>query len=355
MASSIDELLQDPAFRAKFLELLDRDPAFREEVRRKLLSEELLALPERLEQFRREMEEAIARLRQEMNEQFRRVWEVIEQNNRQIAALTVRMEKVEEQIAENSRQIAALTVRMEKVEEQIAALTVRMEKVEEQIAALTVRMEKVEEQIAENSRQIAALTVRMEKVEEQIAALTVRMERVEEQIAENSRQIAALTVRMEKVEEQLKVHTEELRGISQIVGRMQERWGLLHEDLAEDQMPYILERSQRIVRRIAKVQYDGEVDLVLEVEEANGFRFTLVLEVKGRVFSARPFEQVLQRLTDSDFLNWLRREGFPEPYVPAVFAMALYGRVETLAQDFGVGLYDPKRGEIFIPPLSTSA
>ncbi len=271
MASSIDELLQDPAFRAKFLELLDRDPAFREEVRRKLLSEELLALPERMEQFRREMEEAIARLRQEMNEQFRRVWEVIEQNNRQIAALTVRMEKVEEQIAENSRQIAALTVRME------------------------------------------------------------------------------------KVEEQLKVHTEELRGISQTIGRMQERWGLLHEDLAEEQMPYILEKSQRIVRRIAKVQYDGEVDLVLEVEEANGFRFTIVLEVKGRVFSSRPFEQILERLADSDFLNWLRREGFPEPYVPAVFAMALYGRAETFAQDFGVGLYDPKRGEIFIPPLSTSA
>ncbi|MCX8138181.1 MAG: hypothetical protein N3E46_00665 [Gemmataceae bacterium] len=250
MASSIDELLQDPAFRAKFLELLDRDPAFREEVRRKLLSEELLALPERMEQFRREMEEAIARLRQEMNEQFRRVWEVVEQNNRQIAALTVRMERVEEQ--------------------------------------------------------------------------------------------------MEK-------HTEELRSISQSIGRMQERWGLLHEDLAEDQMPYILERSQRIVRRIAKVQYDGEVDLVLEVEEANGFRFTLVLEVKGRVFSSRPFEQILQRLADADFLNWLRREGFPEPYVPAVFAMALYGRIETVAQDLGVGLYDPKRGEIFIPPLSTSA
>ena len=264
MASSIDELLQDPAFRAKFLELLDRDPAFREEVRRKLLSEELLALPERMEQFRREMEEAIARLRQEMNEQFRRVWEVVEQNNRQIAALTVRMERVEEQIA-------------------------------------------------------------------------------------------ALTVRMERVEEQMEKHTEELRSISQSIGRMQERWGLLHEDLAEDQMPYILERSQRIVRRIAKVQYDGEVDLVLEVEEANGFRFTLVLEVKGRVFSSRPFEQILQRLADADFLNWLRREGFPEPYVPAVFAMALYGRIETVAQDLGVGLYDPKRGEIFIPPLSTSA
>jgi hypothetical protein len=33
----IEALLRDPEFRMKFLELLDRDPAFREEVRRKLL------------------------------------------------------------------------------------------------------------------------------------------------------------------------------------------------------------------------------------------------------------------------------------------------------------------------------
>ncbi len=47
----IEALLRDPEFRAKFLELLDRDPAFREEVRRKLLTDELLALPERVERL----------------------------------------------------------------------------------------------------------------------------------------------------------------------------------------------------------------------------------------------------------------------------------------------------------------
>ncbi|MDT7883511.1 MAG: hypothetical protein RQ891_01475 [Thermoflexus sp.] len=47
----IEALLRDPEFRMKFLELLDRDPAFREEVRRKLLTDELLALPERVERL----------------------------------------------------------------------------------------------------------------------------------------------------------------------------------------------------------------------------------------------------------------------------------------------------------------
>jgi len=292
MAISIDELLQDPAFRAKFLELLDRDPAFREEVRRKLLSEELLALPERMEQFRREVEEAIARLRQEMYEQFQRVWQAIEENSRQIAALTARLDKVDQ--------------RLDKVEQ-------RLDKVEQRLDKVEQRLDKVEQ--------------RLDKVEE----------------------------RLGKVEDRVDSLSEDVRTALRNIGRMQERWGLIPEDLAEDQMPYILQRSQRVVRRIARFQYDGEADLVLEVEEASGFRFTLVLEVKGRVYGARPFEQVLQLLKDANFLDWLRRQGFPEPYVPAVFCMALYSGAENFAQSLGVGLYDAKRGEIFSPQFSTSS
>jgi septal ring factor EnvC (AmiA/AmiB activator) len=306
MAISIDELLQDPAFRAKFLELLDRDPAFREEVRRKLLSEELLALPERMEQFRREVEEAIARLRQEMYEQFQRVWQAIEENSRQIAALTARLDKVEQ--------------RLDKVEQ-------RLDKVEQRLDKVEQRLDKVEQ--------------RLDKVEQRLDKVEQRLDKVEE--------------RLGKVEDRVDSLSEDVRTALRNIGRMQERWGLIPEDLAEDQMPYILQRSQRVVRRIARFQYDGEADLVLEVEEASGFRFTLVLEVKGRVYGARPFEQVLQLLKDANFLDWLRRQGFPEPYVPAVFCMALYSGAENFAQSLGVGLYDAKRGEIFSPQFSTSS
>ncbi len=248
----IEELLQDPVFRMKFLELLDRDPAFREEVRRKLLTEDLLALPAQVE-----------RLRLEIHEEFERVWEVL---------------------GENSRQIAALTERMEKVEAQIAALTERIEKVEAQIAALT----------------------------------------------------------------------EEMRELRRVVGRIEERWGLVHENMAEDLMPRFLALTGRQVRRSAMVQFDGEADLVLEVEEAEGHRFTLIVEVKGRVWGRRPFEQALERIRDPGFRSWLQRQGFPEPVVPAVFGLAVYAGADTIAGDLGVGLYEARRGEV-VPPRTTSA
>jgi uncharacterized protein (UPF0335 family) len=262
----IEELLQDPVFRLKFLELLDRDPAFREEVRRKLLTDELLALPERVE-----------RLRLEIHKEFERVWRAIQENNRQIAALTERMERVEAQIAT------------------------------------------LAQQVQENSRQIAALTERMERVETQIAALT-----------------------------------EEVRDLRRTVGRMEERWGLAHENMAEDLMPRFLASAGRRVRPSAMVQFDGEADLVLEVEETDGRRVTWVVEVKGRVWGPRPFEQVLERIRDAAFRSWLQREGFPEPVIPAVFGLAIYAGAEAMAQKLGVGLYEARRGEVVAPRIPSA-
>lgn len=63
---------------------LQQDPALKAELRAVLLGDEILSLPD-----------------------------LVKENSRQIAALAVKMERVEEQIAENSRQIAALVERMD--------------------------------------------------------------------------------------------------------------------------------------------------------------------------------------------------------------------------------------------------
>lgn len=119
-------------------------------------------------------------------------------------------------------------------------------------------------------------------------------------------------------------------------------------------MPRFLAQTGRRVRRSAMVQFDGEADLVLEVEEADGRRITLIVEVKGRVWGRRPFEQALERIRDPGFRSWLQREGFPEPVVPAVFGLAVYAGADAIAGDLGVGLYEARRGEV-VPPRATAA
>ncbi|GBC84268.1 hypothetical protein HRbin11_00693 [bacterium HR11] len=80
---------------ASFLRRLREDPAFREEVRRQVLTDDLLELPGE-----------VRRLRAETEANFARAFRLIEENARQIAALTERMDRVEGQLQENARQIA---------------------------------------------------------------------------------------------------------------------------------------------------------------------------------------------------------------------------------------------------------
>jgi len=175
----------------EFLRLLRENEAFREEIRRQVLTDDLLQLPGRVE-----------RLREEIREEFRRVWEVIRENSRQITTL-----------ARHLRQLA------------------------EQVQHLTERMERVEAQIQENSRQIAALTE--------------RMERVEAQIAETSRQIARLA--------------EEVQELRRSFGRMQDLLGGTIEEIAAAEIAGILRRQGLEVSPMGSLTFDGEIDLIFWV------------------------------------------------------------------------------------------
>jgi hypothetical protein len=161
-----------------------------------------------------------------------------------------------------------------------------------------------------------------------------------QQVRENSRQIAELR--------------DEIRELRRSVIRMEQRWGLDHENMAADLMPRFLASKGLQVQRIAMVPLEGEVDLVLEIEETESRWMTWVVRVKGRVWGPRPFEQVLERIQDAAFRSWLLREGFPEPVIPAVFGLAIYAGAEAMAQKLGVGLYEARRGEVVAPRIPSA-
>jgi hypothetical protein len=109
----------------EFLELLRRDPAFREEVRRQLLSEDLLALPGRFDRLTALLEEALSLLRETVG----------------IAhALAEAQRRTEERIE-------ALFQAQQRTEEQIAALSQAQQRTEEQIAALSQAQRRTEEEL----------------------------------------------------------------------------------------------------------------------------------------------------------------------------------------------------------------
>ncbi|MBI3249409.1 MAG: hypothetical protein HYZ50_23145 [Deltaproteobacteria bacterium] len=130
--------------------LVEERPEWRAELRRLVLTEELLALPEQ-----------ITRLRHDTEQGFQQV-------AAQIAGLTAAQARTEEQMTALSHQTASLVAAQARTEEQMTALSLAQARTEEQMTAL--------------SHQTAGLVAAQARTEEQMKALFLAQERTEEQM-----------------------------------------------------------------------------------------------------------------------------------------------------------------------------
>ena len=334
----------------EFVRRLREDAAFREEVRRQVLTEDLLNLP------------AVVRAG------LAALTEQVRENSRQIAALTEalrefreaaerRFAAAEAQIQENSRQIAALTERMERAEAQI-------QENGRQIAALAQQVRENSRQIAENSRQIASLAEQVRENSRQIASLTERMDRVEaqiqensRQIAENSRQIASLAEQVRENGRQIATLAEQVRALTKktddmdrTLSRHGQFVGVALEDRARDfLLRWLPTRSLRLLTPLYRVaQGNWEMDGVAEAEDPKG-RLWLLVEVKGRL-DRGDIRRFARKIRSSKVRAILRSSlGVRGRVQPWVWAAVLGWSAEEEARKAGVGLIEPRFGALVEP------
>jgi archaellum component FlaC len=128
MAFTVDDF-QD------LVRLLAQHPEWRSELRRLLLSEELLTVPERLARVERLLAELVQR-DEERSRQLAGLIEAVRENTRQIA-------KLRETVAEHSRQIAELRETVAEHSRQIAEQTRQIEGLRETVLLLAQRLDTV--------------------------------------------------------------------------------------------------------------------------------------------------------------------------------------------------------------------
>jgi len=179
----------------ELLRLLQERPEWRAELRRLLLTDELLALPE---------------IVRELAEAQRRTEERVGRVEEQIAALAEAQRRTEERVGRVEEQIAALAEAQRRTEERVG-------RVEEQIAALAEAQRRTEERVGRVEEQIAALAEaqrrteeRVGRVEEQIAALAEAQRRTEERVGHVEEQVAALAEAQRQMQEQIRQLTSSI-------------------------------------------------------------------------------------------------------------------------------------------------
>jgi hypothetical protein len=144
--------------REQILELLRTDPEFREEVRRLVLTDELLALPSKFDQLVAVVRE-LAEIQRQQGEQIRSLMEAQKRTEEQVRVLAEAQRRTEEQLQRQAEQIQALTEAQRRTEEQLQRQV-------EQIHALTETQRRTEEQLQALTQQVSALVAAQSRMEE---------------------------------------------------------------------------------------------------------------------------------------------------------------------------------------------
>lgn len=151
--STVDELVR----------ILDDDPRMAEALRARVLTRELLALPE-----------TVARLAERMDEFSAAATARFEQSDGRIDALEQHMEKhfeeLDKRIEALAKQIAELTKRVALLEKQLAAfeksVNARFDKVDERFVKIDERFDKVDERFDEIDKRFDKLEARVDELDQ---------------------------------------------------------------------------------------------------------------------------------------------------------------------------------------------
>ncbi len=150
------------------LQLLNEHPEWREELRRTLLSDDFLALP----QIVRELAEAQKRTEQRVEE----LAEAQKRTEQRLEELAEAQRKSEERLTRLEQTVAELIEAQKRTEQRVEELAEAQKRNEQQIRELIEIVQRHEERLA-------AVEERLEKVEERLDKLTQRVDRVEIRLA----------------------------------------------------------------------------------------------------------------------------------------------------------------------------
>jgi len=145
----------------ELISLLEQHPEWRAELRRLILTEELLTVPETVSQ--------LVEAQKRTDEQIRQLTEAQRQTTEQIRQLTARVDDLTVRLEQLTARVDDLTVRLEQLTARVDDLTVRLEQLTARVDDLTVRLEQLTARVDE-------LTARVDQIAEEIQALARRVE-----------------------------------------------------------------------------------------------------------------------------------------------------------------------------------
>jgi len=341
-----DEMAITTSDLPELVRLLQQHPEWREALRLILLGEELLNLPQLVNQLIQGQQEIVSVLQE--------VVRILQRHERQISQLIEGQQRHSEEIAEMRAvltQVLEVQRRHSEAIERLTETQQRHSELIEQLIATQQRHSELIEQLIATQQRHSEEIAEMRAVQQRHAEAILRLEETQQRLIQEFEALRQeVRAEIREVREELREVREEVKELRSEMGRMTQTLGLTMEEHAEDVLITVMERKGwRLIRGPNSLSLDGEIDLIAVFEDETGQQRTVLMEVKLRL-SRREVEAWADRVRSEGFIQQLQEHGFAAPYHPYVFGFRIDVAADEMARRRRMGLMT-SRGEIVEPEV----
>ncbi|GAB4472490.1 MAG: hypothetical protein Kow0088_07100 [Anaerolineales bacterium] len=294
-----------------WIDTLYHHPEWREELRRLVLTEDILELPRAIQ----------------------RIVEIQERTDRLMA-------KTYEELFESLRQLSEAQRQTEQSVKELLEMHRQTEQSLKELAEAQKRTDQRFEELAQGQKELAEAQRRTEQRVEELAEAQRRTEQRVEELAEAQRRTEQRVGELAQGQKEL---AEAQRGLGVSVGALQRVVGATVEEAAAGVAEVVLSRKgYRILQPAFSLALDGEIDVVLSLEDPTGRRLWAVVEAKARL-SQRDIYAWSQRMHSRVWHQRLAEKGCSGPYLVYAYGIRTDLSAQQAAQKEGIGLLKSDR------------
>jgi predicted nuclease with TOPRIM domain len=328
--------------------LLETHPEWRAELRRLLLSDELLELPQLVRELAAKVD-ALAEAQTGAEERFSQVEAALANLADAQARSEAHLGQLEQTLSRLVEAQAETQGRVNQLEQAIARLTEAQSRAEEWMGLVEAALARLAEAQARSEERLGRMEERVDRLEEAVARLAEAQARTEERVGRLEEAVARLAEAQARTEERVDQLALGLERLRQEVGQLANTVGATAEEEAAAVLVEVLRKKGfELLAEPTSVAVDGrEVDLAVPARTATGEVLWAVVEVKLRL-SPNHVRDWAQRARSEGFRRQLREAGIPGPYLIYSYGLRILFGVHDAARAWRIGLLTP-RGES-VPP-----
>jgi chromosome segregation ATPase len=337
----------DVAEYLQLVELLYKRPEWRAELRQLLLSEDILNLPQvvrELAEAQKRTEQRVEELAKAQKRTEQRVEELAEAQKRteqRVEELAEAQKRSEERIGRLEIAVAELAEAQKRTEQCVEELAEAQKRTEQRVEELAEAQKRSEERIGRLEIAVAELAEAQKRTEQRVEELAEAQKRSEERIGRLEIAVAELAEAQKRTEQKVDRLASELGGLKALIGAS------LEEEATAVTETVMRQKGYRLLEEASTLRLNGEVDVILRIEDPQGRQITVVAEAKTRL-SRRDVIAWAQRMRSAGWRKRLEKAGYPAPYWVYAYAIRADRSAKEAVREIGIGLIKGE-GEVIAP------